>query len=145
VQGSPLSPLLSNIMLLELDRELERKGLRFVRYADDFSIYVKTKAIARKVGNNIYKFLKKKLKLSINRERADCKEFARWANLRRSQVEGMGHPPTCTLYLFRVWLCTNLQERRTWQVSIGSIRKELEEAKTKAQNPNPKNHSNEFR
>ena len=69
-QGSPLSPLLSNIMLHELDRELERQGLRFIRYADDFSIYVKTKATARKVGNNIYKFLKKKLKLSINREKS---------------------------------------------------------------------------
>ena len=69
-QGSPLSPLLSNIMLHELDRELERQGLRFVRYADDFSIYVKTKATARKVGNNIYKFLKTKLKLAINREKS---------------------------------------------------------------------------
>jgi len=69
-QGSPLSPLLSNIMLHELDRELERQGLRFIRYADDFSIYVKTKATARKVGNNIYKFLKTKLKLSINREKS---------------------------------------------------------------------------
>jgi group II intron reverse transcriptase/maturase len=69
-QGSPLSPLLSNIVLNELDRELERQGLRFVRYADDFSIYLKTKASARKVGNNIYKFLKKKLKLPINREKS---------------------------------------------------------------------------
>ena len=60
-QGSPLSPLLSNIMLHELDRELERQGLRFVRYADDFSIYTKTKATARKVGNAIFKFLKNKL------------------------------------------------------------------------------------
>jgi hypothetical protein len=57
-------------MLHELDRELERQGLRFVRYADDFSIYVKTKATARKVGNNIYKFLKQKLKLAINREKS---------------------------------------------------------------------------
>lgn len=69
-QGSPLSPLLSNIMLHELDRELERQGLRFVRYADDFSIYVKTKTDAQKVGNNIYKFLKTKLRLSINREKS---------------------------------------------------------------------------
>ena len=69
-QGSPLSPLLSNIMLHELDRELEKQGLRFIRYADDFSIYAKTKATARKVGNNIFKFLKKKLKLTINREKS---------------------------------------------------------------------------
>jgi group II intron reverse transcriptase/maturase len=69
-QGSPLSPLLSNIMLNELDRELERQGLRFVRYADDFSIYLKTKSSARKVGNDIYKFLKNKLKLPINKEKS---------------------------------------------------------------------------
>ncbi len=69
-QGSPLSPLLSNIMLDELDRELERQGLRFVRYADDFSIYTKTKATARVVGNATYKFLKRKLKLTINREKS---------------------------------------------------------------------------
>jgi len=50
-QGSPLSPLLSNIVLNELDRELELQGLRFIRYADDFSIYLKTKTSARKVGN----------------------------------------------------------------------------------------------
>ena len=69
-QGSPLSPLLSNIMLHELDRELERQGLRFVRYADDFSIYLKTKTEARKVGNATFKFLKGKLKLPINREKS---------------------------------------------------------------------------
>jgi len=69
-QGSPLSPLLSNIMLHELDRELESQGLRFVRYADDFSIYLKTKATARKVGNDIYKFLKHKLRLPINKEKS---------------------------------------------------------------------------
>lgn len=69
-QGSPLSPLLSNIMLNELDRELESKGLRFVRYADDFSIYTKSKATARKVGNNIFTYLKDKLRLPINREKS---------------------------------------------------------------------------
>jgi RNA-directed DNA polymerase len=69
-QGSPLSPLLSNIMLNELDRELERQGLRFVRYADDFSIYTKSEAEARKVGNAIYLFLRDKLKLAINREKS---------------------------------------------------------------------------
>jgi group II intron reverse transcriptase/maturase len=69
-QGSPLSPLLSNIMLHELDRELERQKLRFVHYADDFSIYLKTKSKAREVGNSIYKFLRDKLKLKINREKS---------------------------------------------------------------------------
>jgi group II intron reverse transcriptase/maturase len=69
-QGSPLSPLLSNIMLHELDRELERQGLRFVRYADDFSIYTKSKAVARKIDNATGEFIKNKLKLSINREKS---------------------------------------------------------------------------
>jgi RNA-directed DNA polymerase len=69
-QGSPLSPLLSNIMLHELDKELERKGLRFIRYADDFSIYTKSKSEAKKVGNEIFQYLRDKLKLPINREKS---------------------------------------------------------------------------
>ena len=73
-QGSPLSPLLSNIMLHELDKEMERQGLRYVRYADDFSIYTKSKSTARKVGNSIYLFLKNKLKLPINREKSGIRK-----------------------------------------------------------------------
>ena len=69
-QGSPLSPLLSNIMLHELDKEMERKGLRYVRYADDFSIYTKTKREAKRVGNEIFVFLRDKLKLPINHEKS---------------------------------------------------------------------------
>jgi group II intron reverse transcriptase/maturase len=69
-QGSPISPLLSNIMLHELDTEMEKRGLRFVRYADDFSIYCKTRQEARTIGNSIYVFLRDKLKLPINREKS---------------------------------------------------------------------------
>ncbi len=69
-QGSPISPLLSNIMLHELDTFLEKKKIRFVRYADDFSIYTETKQAARQLGNLIYKFLRDKLKLPINREKS---------------------------------------------------------------------------
>jgi len=73
-QGSPLSPLLSNIMLHELDKELEKRGHRYVRYADDFSIYTKSNKAARRVGNSIFLFLKNKLKLPINREKSGiCK------------------------------------------------------------------------
>lgn len=50
-QGSPLCPLVSSILLDELDKELVRKGLRFMRYADDFSSYTKSKAEAREIGN----------------------------------------------------------------------------------------------
>jgi RNA-directed DNA polymerase len=73
-QGSPLSPLLSNIMLHELDKELEKQGCKYVRYADDFSIYAKSKQAARKIGNSIYLFLKNKLKLSINREKSGIRK-----------------------------------------------------------------------
>jgi RNA-directed DNA polymerase len=69
-QGSPLSPLLSNILLNELDRELEKRGHRYVRYADDFSIYVRSKRAARRVGNSIYIFLKDVLRLPINRQKS---------------------------------------------------------------------------
>ena len=73
-QGSPLSPLLSNIMLHELDKELEKRGLKYVRYADDFSIYTKSRPAARKAGNDIYLFLKNKLKLPINREKSGIRK-----------------------------------------------------------------------
>jgi group II intron reverse transcriptase/maturase len=69
-QGSPISPLLSNILLHELDKEMESMGLRFVRYADDFSIYCKTKEEARKKGNQVYRYLRDKLKLPVNREKS---------------------------------------------------------------------------
>lgn len=69
-QGSPLSPLLSNILLHELDRELEKRGSKYVRYADDFSIYCQTFSQAKKIGNEVYLFLKDKLKLPINREKS---------------------------------------------------------------------------
>jgi RNA-directed DNA polymerase len=82
-QGSPLSPLLSNILLDELDKYLKRKGLRFVRYADDFSIYAKTKAEAKMLGNEIYLFLKNKLDLPINREKSGIR--------RPSTFELLGH------------------------------------------------------
>jgi RNA-directed DNA polymerase len=80
-QGSPLSPLLSNIMLHELDKELVKRGLRFVRYADDFSIYAKTEKEAREAGNSIYLFLKNKLKLPINREKSGIRRPANFTIL----------------------------------------------------------------
>jgi group II intron reverse transcriptase/maturase len=73
-QGSPLSPLLSNIMLNELDKKMDKQGLRYVRYADDFSIYTKSEHTARKVGNSIYLFLRDKLKLPINREKSGIRK-----------------------------------------------------------------------
>ena len=69
-QGSPLSPLLANIMLDELDKELERRGHRFARYADDCNIYVKSKRAAKRVMTSIEKFIEGKLKLKLNAEKS---------------------------------------------------------------------------
>jgi RNA-directed DNA polymerase len=65
-QGGPLSPLLSNIMLNDLDHELEQRGHRFVRYADDCNIYVKTQRAGERVMESVKAFLEKKLKLKVN-------------------------------------------------------------------------------
>ena len=65
-QGGPLSPLLSNLVLDELDRELERRGLRFVRYADDSNIYVRSERAGQRVMESITRFIAQKLKLKVN-------------------------------------------------------------------------------
>jgi group II intron reverse transcriptase/maturase len=65
-QGGPLSPLLSNIMLDDLDKELEKRGHKFVRYADDCNIYVKTQRAGERVMESVKAFLEQKLKLKVN-------------------------------------------------------------------------------
>jgi RNA-directed DNA polymerase len=69
-QGGPLSPLLSNLVLDELDRELERRGHRFVRYADDCNIYVRSRRAGERVMESISGFITKKLKLKVNRAKS---------------------------------------------------------------------------
>ena len=86
-QGSPISPLLSNIILHELDAEMERLGLRFVRYADDFSIYCKTKSEAKRTGNQVYIYLRDKLKLPINRDKSGIRRPVHF------QILGYGFVP----------------------------------------------------
>ncbi|MBD1399037.1 group II intron reverse transcriptase/maturase [Pontibacter sp. JH31] len=87
-QGSPLSPLLSNIMLHELDKELERQELRYVRYADDFSVYTNSRETARKVGNAVFLFLRDRLRLPINREKSGIRRPVDF------QLLGHGFVPT---------------------------------------------------
>jgi RNA-directed DNA polymerase len=65
-QGGPLSPLLSNLVLDELDRELERRSHRFVRYADDCNIYVRSERAGQRVMESITRFITQKLKLKVN-------------------------------------------------------------------------------
>jgi RNA-directed DNA polymerase len=81
-QGSPLSPLLSNILLDDLDKELERRGLRFVRYLDDLVILVTSKRAAQRVMANVSRYLTVKLKLKVN--------LAKSRVIRISQLEYLG-------------------------------------------------------
>jgi group II intron reverse transcriptase/maturase len=69
-QGGPLSPLLANILLDDLDKELEKRGHKFVRYADDCNIYVKSKRAGQRVMVSIRKFLQERLKLKINEQKS---------------------------------------------------------------------------
>jgi RNA-directed DNA polymerase len=69
-QGGPLSPLLSNVVLDDLDRELERRGLRFVRYADDCNVYVRSERAGRRVMEGLKRFLTTKLRLKVNEEKS---------------------------------------------------------------------------
>lgn len=69
-QGGPLSPLLSNIMLDDLDKELERRGHRFCRYADDCNVYVRSRHAGERVMETLTRFLEQKLKLKVNREKS---------------------------------------------------------------------------
>ena len=69
-QGGPLSPLLSNILLDELDKELERRGHRFVRYADDCNIYVRSRRSGERVLASIERFLNDRLRLQVNRDKS---------------------------------------------------------------------------
>jgi len=69
-QGGPLSPLLSNVLLDELDKELERRGHRFVRYADACNLYVRSRRAGQRVLASIERFLRERLRLVVNREKS---------------------------------------------------------------------------
>ena len=69
-QGGPLSPLLSNLVLDELDRELERRGHRFVRYADDCNVYVRSEQAGPRVMASLTRFIERRLKLQVNTQKS---------------------------------------------------------------------------
>jgi len=87
-QGSPLSPLLANILLNELDKQLEKRGHLYVRYADDFSIYLRSEKAAKRVFNSIENFLEGKLCLPINKEKSGIRRPINFTTL------GHGFVPT---------------------------------------------------
>jgi RNA-directed DNA polymerase len=88
VQGSPLSPLLSNLVLDELDKELEGRGLEFCRFADDCNIFVKTEKAAIRVMASIKKFIEVKLKLKVNEEKSQVAKSDRVKFLGMTIING---------------------------------------------------------
>ena len=85
-QGGPLSPLLSNLVLDELDRELRLRGHRFVRYADDCNIYVRSKRAGERVMESVTRFIEKRMRLKVNQEKSAVAEpherhFLSWISI----------------------------------------------------------------
>jgi RNA-directed DNA polymerase len=116
-QGSPLSPLLSNIVLNELDKELDARGHRYVRYADDCSIYVKSEKSATRVLATITEYIEKKLKLKVNRIKSK-----------------VSRPTESTLLGFSFY-----RRAEKWEIRVApkSLRKIKEKMKTQTQRKAP--------
>ena len=94
-QGSPLSPILSNIMLDDLDRELWERGHRFVRYADDLRVFVRSERAAQRVFESVCGVIEQRLKLKVNREKSSIRHAAAGdaAGVRVSSHRPAGHDP----------------------------------------------------
>jgi RNA-directed DNA polymerase len=107
-QGSPLSPLLSNILLHELDLELSKRGLSFVRYADDCSIYVRSRKSAIRVMSSITKYLEEVLLLRVNREKSK-----------------ISHPMRSTLLGFSFYKTKGMWRIRISDKSVRGIKEKL--------------------
>lgn len=88
VQGSPLSPILSNVVLDELDKELEQRGLEFCRFADDCNIFAKTERAAERIMTSIKKFIEKKLKLKVNEDKSKTAKSNQVKFLGMTIIEG---------------------------------------------------------
>jgi RNA-directed DNA polymerase len=125
-QGGPLSPLLSNLMLDVLDRELEKRGHRFVRYADDCNIYVRSQRAGERVMESIERFLTKCLKLKVNKEKSAVAQPSRRKFLGFSFTSGKEPrrriaPQALVRFKSRVRQLT----RRSKGATLGQITKEL--------------------
>jgi len=126
-QGGPLSPLLSNILLDVLDKELESRGHRFVRYADDFSIYVASQRAGQRVLSSITRFIEQELKLEVNQSKSGIRKA------RNMELLGYGFYPASGGYRLRIpskslnRLKGKLREitNKTWSVSMSQRLKRL--------------------
>ena len=128
-QGGPLSPLLSNIVLDELDKELEKRGLQFVRFADDCVIYVKSKRAGDRVKESITRFINRKLKLKVNETKSSVVQpgYSKYLGF------GFTHHKTAPKIRIHAKSLQRFRRRvreltkRTRGRSIGSILRELSE------------------
>jgi RNA-directed DNA polymerase len=125
-QGGPLSPLLSNVVLDDLDRELERRGHRFVRYADDCNIYVRSRRAGQRVMEGISVFLTSRLKLRVNRDksavaRPAARKFLGFSFTAASSPKRRIAPTAVSRFRARVRGLT----RRTRGVSLAQMVQEL--------------------
>lgn len=120
-QGSPLSPLLSNIMLDDLDRELERRGHRFVRYADDVRVHVRSERAGERTLAGLTEFIEKRLKLKVNRKKSTVRRAAQATVLgfgfiyRRDGKVGIRVDPKA---LERMRLRVRTLTGRSWRISM---------------------------
>jgi RNA-directed DNA polymerase len=125
-QGGPLSPLLSNLVLDELDRELERRGHRFVRYADDCNIYVHSEKAGQRVMASITRFIETRLKLQVNAAKSAVgrpweRSFLGFTMRNEQQVRRRVAPKAIARFKSRVWELTG----RSRGVSMARMIKDL--------------------
>ncbi|QSF46594.1 group II intron reverse transcriptase/maturase [Paenibacillus tianjinensis] len=118
-QGGPLSPLLANILLDDLDKELAGRGLRFVRYADDCNIFVASKRAGERVMESVNRFVEGKLKLKVNRDKSAVarpwhRKFLGFSFLSQKQATIRLAPKTISRFKERIRELTN----RTWSISM---------------------------
>ncbi|MDY4158659.1 MAG: group II intron reverse transcriptase/maturase, partial [Candidatus Onthovivens sp.] len=121
-QGGNLSPLLSNIYLNELDKELERRGLHFARYADDCVIFVKTEYSAERVMRNIITFIETKLKLKVNAEKTHITRpnnlkylgFSFWKDLKNDMWKTKPHQESFK----KLFLKLKKLVKRSWSIDL---------------------------
>jgi len=129
-QGGPLSPLLSNIMLNELDMELEKRGLKFCRYADDCNIYVKSRKASDRVMKSITRFIEKNLKLKINKEKSTTGKpwnlkylgFSFYSSRTKNKIGIRIHPESVKRLKFKIKWITGRSNGKSMQWRIDKLR-----------------------
>ena len=129
-QGGPLSPLLSNLMLDDLDRELERRGLRFVRYADDSNVYVRSERAGQRVMAGLKSFLTGRLKLKVNETKSavappHTRKFLGFTFLNRVQTKRRIAPKALHRFKARVRELTQRSRGVSVDQMIGALKRYL--------------------